>query len=62
MFSWVADSPVEADVWPAAAELGFTLEQRIDKTQAMELRVERDKVIETLRQLVEHLFHPSETA
>jgi hypothetical protein len=58
---WVADSPVEANVWPAAAELGFTMEQRIDKTQAMELRVERDKVIETLRQLGEHLFQPSET-
>jgi hypothetical protein len=59
---WVADPPVEADVWPAAAELGFTMEQRIDKTQAMELRVERDKVIETLRQLGERLFHSSETA
>ncbi len=58
---WVADSPVEANVWPAASELGFTEEQRIDKTQAMELRVERDKVIETLRQLGEHLFHTSET-
>jgi hypothetical protein len=58
---WVADSSVEANVWPAASELGFTEEQRIDKTQAMELRVERDKVIDTLRQLGEHLFHPSET-
>jgi hypothetical protein len=56
---WVADSSVVASVWPAAAELGFTMEQRTDKSQVMELRVERDKVIEALRGLGEYLFHHS---